>query len=126
MLRSAGLVFLLLFLQSLNAGSSSDRGCATTWVEQDFAISAERHPVLWRSAGVEARLVDDRGEPQEGGPYLRVVNHAAPGSGPDFYFAVGESFHTLKPGQSKKLLVEKGWRMEPSMMVRLKSCYCRH
>jgi hypothetical protein len=117
---------LFLFVASMiliAQASPSERACDTGWVERDFLVVAAGNADLERLARVEARIVNAEGKPEEAGGYL-LVRHL-PGPEASFYFAVGESFHTLKAGQSKRLFIEAAWRTGPKGGVLLKTCYCR-
>lgn len=105
------------------ASVAAERNCETVWVERDFLITAAGNADLERLARVEARIVNSEGRSEEAGPYV-LVRHL---SGPEasFYFAIGESFHSLRPGQSKRIFIEAPWRTGPKGGVLLKSCFCK-
>lgn len=103
--------------------SAGERDCNTVWIERDFLITATGNPDLERLARVEARIVNSEGKPEEAGPYVLVRHLTGPEA--SFYFAIGESFHSLKPGQSKRIFIEAPWRTGPKGGVLLKSCFCR-
>jgi hypothetical protein len=126
MIRLRALVLVLagcLAVPLLFAGGAVEQSCQSTWVEHDFIITGTVNGRLEQAARVEALLTNAEGKPEESGSYLRV-HHQSGGTAP-FFFAVGKTFHTLKPGQKKTLLVQEDWRYNKQGAVLLKAAFCR-
>jgi hypothetical protein len=112
-----------LMAPALARGGAVEQSCPSTWVEHDFVINGTVNGRLEQAARVEAVLTNAEGRPEEGGAYLRV-HHQSGGTAP-FFFAVGKTFHTLKPGQKKTLLVQEDWRYNKDRAVLMKAAFCR-
>lgn len=115
--------FLMSILAAAALRADSETACDTKWVERDFIVEAAGNPELERLARVEARIVNAEGKPEEAGPYLYIKHRA--GLEASFFFAIKDSFHTLKPGQSKRLFIEAHWRTGAKGGVLLKTAFCR-